>query len=147
MPQRVQAPGKSFRGSGDSPAPPVKELFFALSQKKLGPPAPLIAVLAQGVMILLKVGDQSLELIEFGLDNAHAREERRVWPNLGRCRCVRHERIMARKGYRSAKIAGSGAPTNRAFVGPKILQGSRQAVFDTYEPVWPAAGFVDRQLS
>ena len=104
MPQRVQAPGKSFRGSGDSPTPPVKELFFALSQKKLGPPAPLIAVLAQGVVILAEASDQGFHGLKFGLDNAYAREERGLRLRLGRCRCVRHGSMMAPKGYRSAKI-------------------------------------------
>jgi hypothetical protein len=98
-PQRAQAPGKSFDGFGNSPAPPVKKLLLALGEKKLGPPAPLVAVLAQGVVILREAGDQGFHCLEFGLDSADAREERRLRPGLGPCRCVRHDWMMARKGY------------------------------------------------
>ena len=74
-PQRVQASGKSFRGFGNSPAPPVKKFFPALGEKKLGPPAPLVAVLAQGVVILREGSDQGFHGLEFGLDRADTGEE------------------------------------------------------------------------
>jgi hypothetical protein len=98
-PQCVQASGKSFRGFGNSPAPPVKELLFALGEKKLGPPAPLVAVLAQGFVIFREASDQGFHCLEFGLDSADTREERGLRLLLGRRRCVRHDGMMARKGY------------------------------------------------
>jgi hypothetical protein len=107
LPLRVEPPGKRFRGFGDSPAPPVKKLLLALSQKKLGPPAPLVAVLAQGFVILGEARDQGFQGLKFGLDSADTREERGLWVKLAGCRCVRHGLVMARKGYRSAKVAWS----------------------------------------
>jgi hypothetical protein len=101
-PQRAQAPGKSFRGFGNSPPPPVKKLLLALGEKKLGPPSPLVAVFAQGFMIFREAGDQGFHCLEFGLDSADTREERGLRLGLGRCRCVRHGWMIARKGYRSA---------------------------------------------
>jgi hypothetical protein len=98
-PQRVQASGKSFRGFGDSPAPPVKELLLALSEKKLGSPAPLVAVLAQGFVVFREASDQGFHCLEFGLDSADTREERGLRPSLGRRRCVQHGWMIARKGY------------------------------------------------
>ena len=109
-PQRVQAPGKSFHGFGNSPAPPVKKLLLALGEKKLGPPSPLVAVLAQGFMIFREAGDQNFHCLEFGLDSADTREERGLRLGLGRCRCVRHGWMIARKGYRSPKFAYRAGP-------------------------------------
>lgn len=102
--KRLRAPGERRGGFRQSLAPTVEKSLPALRQKIFGSPAPFVAVLAQGLKILLEIGDQGLQGLKFGLDDAQAREERRVLPKRGRCRCVRHGRIMARKGYRSAKF-------------------------------------------
>ncbi len=102
--ERVQPPSEGLDGFLDALAPSVKKSPLTLRQKIFGPPAPLVPVLAQGLMILLEVGKQDLQGLEFGLDKAHAREERGLWLKLARCRCVRHGGIMAPKGYRSAKF-------------------------------------------
>jgi hypothetical protein len=102
--QRVQPPGERRRDFGEALTQPAKKSLLALRQEIFRPPAPFVAVLAQGLMVLPEVGEQRLQFLKLGLDNAQAREKRGVGPLLGRCHCVRHEGIMARKGYRSAKF-------------------------------------------
>jgi hypothetical protein len=102
--ERVQSPSQRFDGFRESPAPSVKKPILALRQKIFRPPAPLVAVLAQGFVIFPEASDQGLHGLEFSLDSADPREKRGLRPKLGRCRCVRHDWMMAPKGYRSAKI-------------------------------------------
>src|ERR1700733_16133118 len=103
--ERVESPRQGFHGRLNPLAPSTKKSFLDLRQKIFRPPAPLVAILPQGLMVLLEVGKQGFQGVEFGLDDAQAREERKVGLNLGRCRSVRHGGIIARKGYRSAKFA------------------------------------------
>jgi hypothetical protein len=73
--KRVQATSERRRNFREALAPSVEKSLLALRQKIFRPPAPFVAVLAQGVMILLEVGDQGLQRLDFGLDDAQAREE------------------------------------------------------------------------
>ena len=73
--KRVQAPSQRRRNFRESLAPSVEESLLALRQKIFGSPAPFVAILAQGLMILLEAGDQGFQRVEFGLDDAQAREE------------------------------------------------------------------------
>jgi hypothetical protein len=101
--ERVQPPSQRFDGTRESPAPSVKEPILALREKIFRPPAPLVAILAQGFVIFPEASDQGLHGLKFSLDSADPREKRGLRPKLGRCRCVRHDWMMAPKGYRSAK--------------------------------------------
>jgi hypothetical protein len=120
--ERVQPPSQGFDGRLNPLAPSAKKSLLGLRQKIFRPPAPLVAILPQGLMVLPEVGKQGFQGVEFGLDDAQAREERRVWFSLGRCRTVRHEGTMAHKGYRSAKFRRSGGLTDRALVGAKVFE-------------------------
>jgi hypothetical protein len=102
--ERVQSPGQRSDGFRESPAPSVKKPILALRQKIFRPPAPLVAILAQGFVIFPEASDQGLHGLKFSLDSADPREKRGLRPKLGRRRCVRHDWMMAPKGYRSAKI-------------------------------------------
>jgi hypothetical protein len=48
---------------------------LGLRQKIFRPPTPLVAILPQGLMVLLEVGKQGFQGVEFGLYDAQAREE------------------------------------------------------------------------
>jgi hypothetical protein len=109
--KRVQSPSQRFGGLNKSAAPSVKQSILALRQKIFSPPAPLVAVRAQGFVIFFEAGKLGLQGMEFCLDDAQAREERRL--RLGRYRCVRHKGMMAPKGYRSAKIKDQFASRSR----------------------------------
>jgi hypothetical protein len=67
-------------------------------------------------MVLLEVGKQGFQGVEFGLDDAQAREELGVRFRLGRCRSVRHERNVADKSYRRLNSL-IGGPTGGALLG------------------------------
>ena len=56
--ERVQSSSQGFGGFRKSPGPSIKKPFLALRQKIVGPPAPLVAVLAQGFVILPEASDQ-----------------------------------------------------------------------------------------
>src|ERR1700722_14378773 len=99
--ERVQPPSQGFHDFRKSAAPSVEKPILALRQKIFGPPAPLVAVLAQRFVILPKASHQGFHGLEFSLDSADTREERRLLFGLGRRRCVRHGWMIARKGYRS----------------------------------------------
>jgi hypothetical protein len=73
--ERVQSPSQGFNGRLDPLPPPAKKSFLDLRQKILRPPTPLVAVLPQRLMVLLEVSKQGFQGVEFGLDNAQAREE------------------------------------------------------------------------
>ena len=89
--ERAQSPSQRFDGFRESPAPSVKKPILALRQKIFRPPAPLVAVLAQGFVIFPEASDQGFHGLEFSLDSADPREKRGLRPKLGRRRCVRHE--------------------------------------------------------
>ena len=105
--ERVESPGQGFHGSLNPLAPSTKKSFLDLRQKIFRPPAPLVAVCAQGFVIFREASDQGFHGFEFRLDGADPREERGLRFGLGRRRCVRHGWMMARKGYRTPKFAGS----------------------------------------
>jgi len=73
--KRVESPSEGLRHFRDSLAPSVKKSPLGLRQKIFRPPTPLVAVLPQGLMVLLEVGNQGFQGVEFGLDNAQTREE------------------------------------------------------------------------
>jgi hypothetical protein len=73
--ERVQSPSEGFHGRLNPLAPSAKKSFLGLRQKILCPPTPLVAVLPQGLMVLLEVGDQGFHGLELGLHNADTREE------------------------------------------------------------------------
>jgi hypothetical protein len=73
--ERVQSPGQGFGGFRNPATPSVKKPILALRQKIFRTPAPLVAVPAQGFVILGEVGELALQGVKFGLDDAQAREE------------------------------------------------------------------------
>jgi hypothetical protein len=73
--ERVQSPSEGFHGRLNPLAPSAKKSFLGLRQKILRPPTPLVAVLPQGLMVLREASDQGFQGVEFGLDDAQAREE------------------------------------------------------------------------
>src|SRR5580700_7847901 len=73
--ERVESPSEGFRHFRDSLAPSVKKSPLSLRQKIFRPPTPLVAILPQGLMVLLEMGKQGFQGVQFGLDDAQAREE------------------------------------------------------------------------
>ena len=73
--ERVQSPSEGFHGRLNPLAPSTKKSFLGLRQKILRPPTPFVAVLPEGLMVFLEVGNQGFQGVEFGLDDAQAREE------------------------------------------------------------------------
>src|SRR6202042_2453391 len=71
--ERVQSPSEGFHGRLNPLAPSAKKSFLDFRQKILCPPTPIVAVLPQGLMVLLEASDQGFQGVEFGLDDAQAR--------------------------------------------------------------------------
>jgi hypothetical protein len=132
--KRVQPPGERRCGFRKALAPSVKEPPLALRQKIFRPPAPLVAVLAQGFVIFLEVDEKGFQLLKLGLDDAQAREKRGVRLQLEGRRCVQHD-----GDHGAQRLAEPESIIRRSDLPPPVnllrCRGLRRG-FDTRGPVF-----------
>jgi len=81
--QQAQACGDGSQGFPEPPSPTAQDSLLPITQKPLGAPAPFVAVLPQGLVILLQPGEHVIQSPEFRLDSGKPGKQR----GLLRLRC------------------------------------------------------------